>query len=61
MISETTTEYAVATTAAPAPSNKVCIPGSIYKDKCNVCKCSAYGTSIECTKMKCVEEHERKW
>lgn len=37
---------------------QICIPDKIFKEKCNICKCSADGTAAVCTKKQCLEKTE---
>ena len=38
--------------------NKRCKPGSVFKVKCNICRCGWDGRLLICTKKKCSETNE---
>lgn len=38
------------------PGKQICSPGKIYKDKCNICKCSVDGNEASCSKKECIDE-----
>lgn len=41
------------------PGKQVCIPNKIFKDKCNICRCSVDGTTASCSKEQCLDQAQQ--